>query len=237
MYTYICKNCGKEFQNPNKNRIYCSNECRKSVLKHNLSQNKKDLTGKKFGRLTAIKSRNVKGRYEWFCKCDCGNQVWVRGAYLTNGHTQSCGCIHKDDLKNNNKKRFEKYRKRNYVEGTSIAKIKSKIPSNNQSGIKGVYWHTQTQKWVAKLIYQGHAYQKEFKEKDKAIKYKKELEEKYFNPILDKYSVENKCDSAITYKNETHTLSEWAKITGINYPTLQKRYKLNSNDLDYVFKK
>ena len=40
---------------------------------------KEDLTGKKFGRLTAIDSMTRKGgrkRY-WLCECDCGKQTAV----------------------------------------------------------------------------------------------------------------------------------------------------------------
>lgn len=29
----------------------------------------------------------------WNCVCDCGNSVIVRGAYIKNSHTKSCGCL------------------------------------------------------------------------------------------------------------------------------------------------
>lgn len=41
----------------------------------------------------------------------------------------------------------------------------------------------------------------------------------------------------IEYNNETHSLTEWSKITGINYMTLMSRYRKKPNDLDYVFRK
>ena len=55
----------------------------------------KDLTGQKFGRLTAIEFRgtNKSGNALWLCKCDCGNETVVRGGSLKNGHTKSCGCL------------------------------------------------------------------------------------------------------------------------------------------------
>lgn len=58
-------------------------------------QNFKDLTGQKFGKLTAvypIKSI-LNSKYYWLCSCDCGNTVEVLGTSLTSGNTKSCGCI------------------------------------------------------------------------------------------------------------------------------------------------
>ena len=50
---------------------------------------KKDLTGQQFGYLTPIYWIKGKG---WKCKCKCGNETIVSTAYLTTGHTTSCGC-------------------------------------------------------------------------------------------------------------------------------------------------
>ncbi len=53
-----------------------------------------DLTGKKFGKLTAIERINKKGKeWVWKCKCDCGNECEVIGASLRSGRTKSCGCL------------------------------------------------------------------------------------------------------------------------------------------------
>lgn len=57
-----------------------------------------DLTGQKFGRLTATlltKRTNRKEAY-WVCLCECGNTTTVSGYHLRSGHTQSCGCLHSE---------------------------------------------------------------------------------------------------------------------------------------------
>jgi len=63
----------------------------------------KDLTGKKFGRLVvegpAFKDNHR--QWYWKCKCDCGNEVTVRGDHLRSGVTSSCGCFHSDRAKEN----------------------------------------------------------------------------------------------------------------------------------------
>lgn len=57
----------------------------------------KNLVGEKFGKLTVLEysGKNDKGYHFWKCKCECGNQVIVNGKSLRNGHTKSCGCIHR----------------------------------------------------------------------------------------------------------------------------------------------
>lgn len=56
---------------------------------------KRDLTGQRFGRLTAIRPvRSEKGLgVIWLCKCDCGGEKEVPAARLTRGTTKSCGCL------------------------------------------------------------------------------------------------------------------------------------------------
>ena len=50
-----------------------------------------DLTGKRFGRWTAIK-KDPENNRKWICKCDCGNIKSVFVTNLTSGKTLSCGC-------------------------------------------------------------------------------------------------------------------------------------------------
>lgn len=52
----------------------------------------RDLTGQKFGRLTAVLHNGNK----WLCKCDCGNETLAKTGNLNNGHTQSCGCLQRE---------------------------------------------------------------------------------------------------------------------------------------------
>jgi hypothetical protein len=58
----------------------------------------KDLTGKRFGRLTVISrvTNDKQGKAQWSCLCDCGQQVIVRRASLRAGVTRSCGCLAKE---------------------------------------------------------------------------------------------------------------------------------------------
>jgi hypothetical protein len=54
----------------------------------------KDMAGKRFGKLIAIRptAKRKFGRIFWECKCDCGVVKNIDGSYLRNGSTKSCGC-------------------------------------------------------------------------------------------------------------------------------------------------
>jgi hypothetical protein len=51
---------------------------------------RKSLIGKKCGRWTPLKWR---GDRLYWCRCDCGVERAVMANHLTNGHSQSCGCL------------------------------------------------------------------------------------------------------------------------------------------------
>ncbi len=60
-----------------------------------------DISGMKFGKLTAIANvgKNAKRESIWLCKCDCGNETRVKLSNLRCDHTKSCGCLRTRDGK------------------------------------------------------------------------------------------------------------------------------------------
>lgn len=55
-----------------------------------------DLSGRTFGRLTV---QHYAGDGFWQCVCECGNGYRVKTERLKNGHTRSCGCLHRDTVR------------------------------------------------------------------------------------------------------------------------------------------
>lgn len=61
----------------------------------------KDITGQKFGKLTAIKRVGTGRNYNalWLCKCDCGGEAIRTVSDLHKRSNHSCGCLGKQHLK------------------------------------------------------------------------------------------------------------------------------------------
>ncbi len=112
-----------------------------------------DISGRHFGRLTAqysTKKRDIKGFVIWHCRCDCGNEIDVSYNNLMYCGQQSCGCKKKE-----HDKALAGYL--THVDGTSIDALKSdKIPKNNTTGVKGVYFIKG--RYLAKIVFQHKQY-------------------------------------------------------------------------------
>lgn len=94
-------------------------------LKNPTGQRPVDLTGQRFGRLTALHPTNKRKMncIVWHCKCDCGSFVDAPSVNLRNGNTKSCGC----------------WRRYNAILSSPFAKNKSEhaplVWFNNKSGM------------------------------------------------------------------------------------------------------
>jgi len=95
-----------------------------------------DITGKKFGMLTAIRAtdeKNKNGSYLWECRCDCGKIVKVSAPMLKKGNNKSCGCL---KLKSQAMVKDRLH----LVDGTCIEWLKGRSTrSDNKTGYPGIF--------------------------------------------------------------------------------------------------
>lgn len=58
-----------------------------------------DITGRRFGKLTAIERAGTakSGEPRWLCQCHCGTQIIAKGSHLCLGDTRSRGCLSRSD--------------------------------------------------------------------------------------------------------------------------------------------
>ena len=70
----------------------------------------RDITGERFGRLTALRRDGVGlcWKAKWICRCDCGRQVSVFKCNLVRGNTRSCGCLRSEVTTKRNLSKHDK---------------------------------------------------------------------------------------------------------------------------------
>lgn len=99
IHFWLCKcDCGKE-KIVARNGLITGNSksCGCFNIEQITNRNKKDLTGKRYGRLLVQFCDSVqKNRQIWNCLCDCGETAKVSGNHLVSGGTKSCGCWRKE---------------------------------------------------------------------------------------------------------------------------------------------
>lgn len=134
-----------------------------------------DLTGQRFGQLTALAPAGKVGSMSaWRCLCDCGKETVVTIGHLRNGTTSSCGCKPSVTL----------------VDGTCVELIRSKtIRRNNTSGVTGVEWVPRSNAWRAVIFFKGKRhYLGCYGKFEDAVKARQRGEEEYFEAFLEEFS-------------------------------------------------
>lgn len=60
-----------------------------------------DITNRRFGRLLALSraGRTKNGRAIWQFQCDCGKQIILKANAVMTGNTRSCGCLHREMMR------------------------------------------------------------------------------------------------------------------------------------------
>lgn len=187
----------------------------------------KDISGQKFGRLTALyrlHKYHKKGTY-WLCACECGNLVETTLNNLTMGHTKSCGCLNHDNLL-----------KRNTTHGKANTKLydvwlhmKSRCYNVNNKdykhyGGRGIVvcdeWKDNFQAFYDWCINNGY--------KDNLTIDRVDVNENY-NPNNCRFadrkqqSRNRRNIKLYTINGETHCLSEWCEIYNLKFHTIQAR--------------
>lgn len=190
-----------------------------------------DLTGMRFGRLT-VTSRakdfiqtNGRRRTAWICKCDCGNSITALTDNLKRGATTSCGCYKRECTSKRASTHHETDTPLYGVWCTMKSRCYNKnVKFYNRYGARGI---TVCDSWLN--CYENF--------RDWAIKngYSKGLSidridnNKGYSPnncrwVSSAEQANNRSSNKlITYKGETHNVTEWARILDINPKTIFTR--------------
>lgn len=123
--------------------------------KHDNTYKKYDLSGRRFGRLTACYPVNREDRVRsgyWHCRCDCGNELDVSTGSLLQGLTRSCGCWNREQS-------GTMHDHMHYQDDTCLEVLKRSCvdTGRNKAGFRGLFL-LNNGKYRASITFQGKHY-------------------------------------------------------------------------------
>lgn len=195
--------------------------------------------GDKFGRLTVVSciGKNAKGRWLFLCKCDCGKETAVLGKSLKSGNTKSCGCYRLEaGIASNTTHGMSKTKLYRIWASMKDRCLRPKSTAFYKYGGRGI---TVCEEWLDFENFRAWAM---------ANGYEEGLSIDRVNPngnyepsncrwVTMQEQAHNKRTSVfITYNGETHTLKQWSEIVGVNYYTMQNRYKAGKSPAEILSK-
>lgn len=204
-----------------------------------------NLTGKRFGRLTVLEwVPSERGDAHWLCRCDCGTEKVVNGKSLRDGHSKSCGCYQREEVSQRmrNLTQEEKDKRARYSHRMSYSRIyriyagmkaRCYSPGTTHYAHYGGRGITICDEWLEDFM--------NFYNWAMANGYEDHLSIDRID-VNGNYCPENcrwatqkeQCNNRrqnrfLKFNGETHTVKEWADITGINTGTLRNRLRAGWN--------
>lgn len=187
-----------------------------------------DLTGQRFGRLMVIKRvANKYNRIFFLCKCDCGNEKEICGKRLSIGQTRSCGCLAAESIRNRSLKHGYANKERLYRIWKGMRQRCNNVnnPKYKDYGGRGV---KICDEWDNYLVFREWALQNGYTDELSIDRVNVDGD---YEPSNCRWSTDNtqannkRINHYVTINNETHTLAEWANISGISLSTLKYRVR------------
>lgn len=153
-------------------------------LQHTKERGMADITGQRFGRLTALyttKKRDKKGSIVWHCRCDCGRETDVTQDGLVYGNYRSCGCLRKE-------LQSDLYKQLHLIDGTCVEWLNNrKKRSDNTSGFRGVSMRKNGTYW-ASIGFKGQRfYIGTYKTFEQAVEHRLEAEKLIHEGFVNAY--------------------------------------------------
>lgn len=146
-----------------------------------------DLTGRVFGRLTVLgrsEKRSPRGKRTtplWECRCTCGAITYKATDTLTNPDESMCAACAAQYAAETARQSA------GFIAGTQLLKIRNmKTSAANTSGCRGVYYDRRTNRYRARLTFQGKIMSfGSYERFEDAVKARQRAEEEIFGKFLE----------------------------------------------------
>lgn len=194
---------------------------------------KENLCGKRFGKLIVIQQLDSKqyprfsGSIIYECQCDCGNTTIVTRSKLIHNHTQSCGCMRKSSAA----KLFTTHKQTgsrlfNIFYNMKQRCLNPHAPAYDKYGGRGIKICDEWKNQNGFDNFYNWAIQNGYQENLSIDRINNDGDYAPDNcrwTTMKTQSNNRSSNTYITFHNQTHTLSEWADIIGIDHSVLSQR--------------
>lgn len=184
---------------------------------------KLDLRGQKFGRLTVLEEAGrAGGGVLWKCQCDCGNIVNVRSNHLRRGAQVSCGCYSRKIHASHGKSRTDIHHVWQCMKDRCLNPNAQEAKHYIDRGIK------VCDEWLDFNNFYEWAMANGYK---KGLSLDRIDNDGNYEPsncrwATAKQQCRNRSNNVVlTWNGESHCVSEWAEILGINKTTIFTRLR------------
>lgn len=195
----------------------------------------KNISGQKFGRITAIKlaGKRKNGTAIWECICDCGKTCLITGTSLRAGRSHSCGCLRLESVVKHGMSFSPEYRTWACMKDRCNNPGASGYQSYGGAGVKVCeIWQTSFNQFLADMGYKPspkHSIDRIDSSKD-------------YSPENCRWATKStqannrKSNINITAFEQTHTVAEWAEITGIHRSIIYQRLDAGWDHISAILK-
>lgn len=176
--------------------------------RYSTSYNMRDLTGRRFGRLTALypvrkEDRGTATSACWRCRCDCGREADVYAASLLKGLTRSCGCL-------NREQQAKMHEHMHYGNDTCVERLiqVQKDYGENKAGFRGLFLTKDGRYRVTITFQKVHYNLGYYRDFDKAAQARLDAEETLHQGYIDAYQA---------YEDQAEADPAWAEANPFVY--------------------
>ena len=186
--------------------------------------------GMKINRLTAIREcgRNKHGHSLWLFRCDCGKEKVIEKFSVTRGTTKSCGCLNNEVRKSGANRRTHGMCHKRLHRIWQAMKSRCKAPE----GSENYEWYVRRgikvcDEWQQFAPFMEWALENGYRDDltiDR-IDYNGNYAPDNCRWATWEEQANNKRGvNKISYNGQTHTITEWSRITGLPRSTINARF-------------
>jgi hypothetical protein len=207
-----------------------------------LSKLAQNLAGKRFGRLLVSdqwlhrKSR-MSVTVHWRCDCDCGASTVVPAVSLVHGHTRSCGCLYREDLRTRRKTHGRSKIKDPTYDSWRAMLERCRNPNNRAYARYGGRGVKVCERWL-----DFACFFQDMGQRPDGLTLERKNSDKDYEPsncewaTRQRQSVNRSTTRNLTVKGQTKSITEWARDVGIGRDTIRDRLAKGWSHEDAVLK-